>query len=163
MHIAAAASNVPSELDAYLRSGEDDTRDVDSDFAQYVRRKPKRYYLGGFLSSITHDKIARYVKRRGPTPSYISIWKSKRNVNNVVIRLNVEDNGLADWVLSPTFWPRGVTCRPWLDRNERNKGRYKPPRDSGNMNTTRKQLFGRSDIDDYNPFSPLRDPANLVD
>ena len=163
VHIAAAASNVPSELDAYLRSGEDDTRDVDSDFAQYVRRKPKRYYLGGFLSSITHDKISRYVKKRGPTPSYISIWKSKRNVNNVVIRLNVEDNGLADWVLSPTFWPPGVTCRPWLDRNERNKGRYKPPRDSGNLNANRKQLFGRSDIDDYNPFSPLRDPANLVD
>ena len=164
VHTAATASTCssPSELEAFLRSG-NYMRDADEEFAQYVRRKPKRYYLGGFLSSITHDKISRYVKKRGPTTSFISIWKSKRNLNNAVIRLNLEDDGLADMVLSPSFWPRGVTCRPWLGRNDRNKDRHTLSSDIVNNDRTERPIFGRSDIDDYNPFSPLRDQANCVD
>ena len=87
---------------------------------------------------------------------------SKRNKRDVVIRLNIEDNGSADLVETPTFWPRGVRCRPWLDRNERYH----------NHNTTHRyhrrtpyvpsigHAFGRSDVDDYNPFSPLCDHGN---
>ena len=88
---------------------------------------------------------------------------SKRNLNNAVIRLNLEDDGLADMVLSPSFWPRGVTCRPWLGRNDRNKDRHTPCSDIVNNGRTQRPVFGRSDIDDYDSFSPLRDLANCED
>ena len=55
------------------------------DFVQYEKKTPRRYHLGGFLPSITEDKIARYVNRRGPTVTFVRIWHSKRNKRNVVI------------------------------------------------------------------------------
>ena len=88
--------------------------------------------------------------------TWLRIWSSKCNPNNVIIRINVEDNEYADRLTSPHFWPRGVRCRPWVDRRRVNSDR----RDTNPPNPSR-QLYGRSDIDDYNPFSPLRDPANI--
>ena len=122
-----APSNIPvhtttrtatSDYDDFFRENESTshaTRDDDGDFVQYVKKTPCRYYLGGFLPSITEDKIARYVNRRGPTVTFVRIWHSKRNKRNVVIRLNIEDNASAALVESPAFWPRGVRCRPWLE------------------------------------------------
>ena len=130
--------------------------DNDADFLQYVKKKSKRFYLGGFKPEVTHDIIRTYVKRRGPTVTWLRIWPSKRNPNNVIIRLNVEDNEYADRLTSTHFWPRGVRCRPWVDKRRDNSDR----RDTNPPNPSR-QLYGRSEIDDYNPFSPLRDPANI--
>ena len=165
------ANNSPSELDAFVHRDEYDDEN-DADFAKYVKKKAKRYYLGGFVSSITWEKIARYVNRRGPSVSFIRIWHSRRNARNIVIRLNVEDNEFADLVESPTFWPRGVTCRPWRNRNEenrneRNRNRGTTDRSSlyrewvHSYDPRGRQIYGRSDIDDYNPYSPLRDQVNL--
>ena len=47
--------------------------DDDGDFVQYVKKKPRRYYLGGFLPLITEDKIARYVTSVAPlSRSFVS-------------------------------------------------------------------------------------------
>ena len=135
--------------------------DDDDDFQQFVKKKAKRYYLGGFKPSISRQRIENYVNRRGPTVTWIRIWNSKRRPNNVIIRLNVEDNDRAKLLESATFWPRGVTCRPW----EENRARSKKSRDSEDTSSRSDQLshhiYGRSDIDDYNPFSPLRDYQNI--
>ena len=104
----ANAVNMVEELESFVHNAEE--------FLQYVKRKPKRFYLGGFKPEITHDKIKKYVQRWDPTVTWLCIWPSRRNDNNVVIRLNVEDKEYADWVTSPTFWPRGVRCRPWVDK-----------------------------------------------
>ena len=50
----------------------------------------------------------------------------------------------------------GVICRPWYDRtDDRSRNRR-------NLNQrARYDYYGRSDVDEYNPFSPLRDGANL--
>ena len=168
-----APSNIPvhtttrtatSDYDDFFRENESTshaTRDDDGDFVQYVKKTPRRYYLGGFLPSITEDKIARYVNRRGPTVTFVRIWHSKRNKRNVVIRLNIEDNASAALVESPAFWPRGVRCRPWLDRNERNQVRDATYRQRDSTHKPReRQVFSRSDVDVYNPFAPLRDQDN---
>ena len=66
--------------------------------------------------------------------------------------------------MSSSFWPRGVTCRPWFDRNERNRERNTTSRDTGRGYTNdirSRYMYGRSDIDDYNPYSPLRNRANI--
>ena len=117
----------------------------------------KRFYLGEFKPTVTRQVITSYVSKRGPTVTWVRIWKSKRNATNVVIRLNVEDNYLATLLESRSFWPRGVTCRPSRDRNDR--AAYRKPT-SGYRDETTRNLYGPSDIDDYNPFSPLRDEAN---
>ena len=31
-------------------------------------------------------------------------------------RFYLENNEYADWVTTPTFWPRGVRCRPLADK-----------------------------------------------
>lgn len=129
----------------------------DENFEQYVKKRAKRFYLGGFKPTITRDVIANYVNIRGPTVTWVRIWTSKRNPNNVVIRLNVEDNYLAQLLESRSFWPRGVTCRPWRDRNDRVSNRRAA---LVNRDEITRTLYGRSDIDDFNPYSPLRDDAN---
>ena len=134
----------------------EDFVDNDNDFLQYVKKKPKRFYLGGFRPEVTPDVICKYVKRRGPTVTWLRIWPSKWSPNNVIIRINVEDDEFADRLLSPTFWPRGVRCRPWVDR----RGGYSDRRATNRSNFDR-QLYGRADVDDYNPFSPLRNELNI--
>ena len=54
------AFNSPSELNAFVHRNEYDGEN-DADFSKYVKKKPKRHYLGGFVSSITWEKIARYL------------------------------------------------------------------------------------------------------
>ena len=136
--------------------------DDDDDFVRFVKKRAKRYYLGGFMPTVTRQDIAKYVRKRGPTVTWISIWRSKRNRNNVIIRFNVEDNDRAELLESSSFWPLGVTCRPWRDRNDRTDRSANRGATSGyRRNESRRSTYGRSDIDDYNPYSPLRDGINL--
>ena len=48
------------------RPGVGDVGNDDDNFEQYVKKKAKRFYLGGFLPSITQQAIAKYVTKRGP-------------------------------------------------------------------------------------------------
>ena len=70
----------------------DDDDDDDDGFVQFVKNRSKRYYLGGFKPSITHQRIEKYVNKRRPPVTWVRIWNSKRRPNNAIIRLNVEDN-----------------------------------------------------------------------
>lgn len=141
-----------------------DETDDDNDFSQFIKKRAKRYYLGGFKPTITRQRIENFVSRKGPTVTWVRIWHSRRNPNNVVIRLNVEDNQFAQLLENPAFWPRGVVCRPWLNRNERsNDRRYDAFDQRYDIYSSQplKVVYGRSDVDLYNPFSPLRDESNL--
>lgn len=93
------------------------THDED-DFSQFVRRRTRRFYIGGFLPTITEAMIANYVSKRGPKVTNVTIFRNKR-YNRATIRLNVEDDEKANRLTNDSFfWPRGITCRPWLPRNE---------------------------------------------
>lgn len=80
------------ELGQFVIRNDGFDNDDDGDFVKFVKKRAKRYYLGGFLPTITRHRIELYVNRRGPTVTWIQMWKSKRNSRNMVIRLNVEDN-----------------------------------------------------------------------
>ena len=161
-----------SSLNGHVRSsgpGNDDAVDYDhgnddvedENFQQYIKikKKAKRFFLGGFNTSITEDVISKYVSRRGPTVKWVSIWKSKRDPDNVVIRLNVEDNSNAQQLIEGSgFWPRGVRCRPWRDRRY-NKAASNGNHSSGYRNEALPPAYGGSEIDDYNPYFPLRNEA----
>lgn len=169
-HTSHSASNIPVLItDMTNRSGSGanlsfaETADAlesaiydDDDFLQYVKKKPKRFYLGGFKPGVTPDLIRNFVSKRGPSVTWVRIWHSRRNPNSVVIRLNIEDNNYAECITSPNFWPRGVVCRPWVNKSGNMSGR----RDASRFLYER-QMYGRSDVDEYNPWSPLRDDTNL--
>ena len=73
--------------------------DDGDDFQQFV----KTVLPWGFKPSVSRQRIENYVNRRGPTVTWIRIWNSKRRPNNVIIRLNVEDNDRAKLLESATF------------------------------------------------------------
>lgn len=101
-----------------------DEHDDDGNFDQYVRRRTKRFYLGGFRSSITESKLANYITKRGPKVSKISIFRNRKFPSSVTIRVNVEDDdNVSSMTEDPYFWPKGVICRPWLSQ-----GAYKARR-----------------------------------
>ena len=81
-----------------------------------VRRRSKRFYVGGFRSSITHEELIQYVESKGLIVTWVHIWPSKRS-DRAVIRLNVEVSENCLKITEPGFWPRGVKCRPWLTNN----------------------------------------------
>ena len=64
----------------------------DDDFLQYIKKKPNRFYLGGFKPGVTSDLIRNFVSKRSPSVTWVRIWHSRRNPNSVVIMLNIEDN-----------------------------------------------------------------------
>lgn len=124
----------------------DDTED--DGFTKYVKKRTLRFYLGGFEPTITENLLYRYVESRGPKVTLISIWPSRRNKENVVIRLNVEDNNDSSKLESPYFWPPGIECRPWRSQAEIRQSRSARVR----RYNPATQRYGRSDIDDYNPY-----------
>ncbi len=131
-------------------------------FAKHVRIPPKRYYIGGFKPSITEDKIYRYVTLRGPSVTMVRIFKSKRNQESVVIRLNVEPDVNANLIEQQYFWPQHVVCRPWVNRGSANNRRGYKKRNTTTMNnmgssqsTFRRNVNTFSSlryIDEYNPY-----------
>ncbi len=54
----------------------DDSDDLE--FGDYVRKRTRRFYVGGFKPSITENKIASYVNRRGPTVTKVTIFRNSR-------------------------------------------------------------------------------------
>ncbi|MCU7811906.1 MAG: hypothetical protein KZQ77_11830, partial [Candidatus Thiodiazotropha sp. (ex Notomyrtea botanica)] len=157
------------DLNNYIR---DDVRarddvgdnDNDDDFTGCIRKRALRFYIGGFNSCISRNKIYNYVNKRGVTATFVRIWQSKRAYDSTVIRLNVTDNANATRLLDRNFWPAGVVCHPWKNRAERygadrTMRSYSSKRGYGS--SSGRPTYGRSDLDDYNPYSPLRDIANL--
>ncbi|MES9883124.1 MAG: hypothetical protein ABW185_19845, partial [Sedimenticola sp.] len=131
----------------------------DNDLLAYVRKKPKRFYIGGFKPGITEDVIYRYVQKRGPTPTMVRIFPMRQRYG-VVIRLNVEDDESAHLLDTPQFWPRKIVCRPWLSRGMRESSRYNrrnnPPNDTENQHSV------AHNYGSYNMYEELN-TSNSVD
>lgn len=104
-------------------SAQIDDADKYDGFEQYVQKRSKRFYIGGLLNSITVDKLTRYVTKRGPTVTMVRIFPLKKSKNKVIVRLNVEGDDRSNLLEQRGFWPRGVTCRPWMSRGNLRKHR----------------------------------------
>ena len=87
---------------------EDD--DSDDDFEMHIRRRSKRFYIGGFKPSISQPKLKHYVTRKCVRVTWISIRKFENykheKQNKAVIRLNV-DAGMSYKLLEHGFLPVG--------------------------------------------------------
>jgi hypothetical protein len=76
----------------------------------HTRRKTKKYFVGGYASSVSLEEIASFVNNKGLSVTNIRTFPVRRSPNNVIFRLNVEGNEKADRVLNDGFWPRGIVC-----------------------------------------------------
>jgi len=112
-HIATRVNNQTIESSKTVNVDQYPSIDDEEDFSVHVKRRVKRFYVGGFKSSMTIDKLIRYVERRGVTVTWVKIFPV-RNSTRVTIRLNVEDDDYCEYVLGEQFWPRNVVCRPWV-------------------------------------------------
>ena len=99
------------------RSDDEILDENEEDFSIYVRNRTKRLFVGGFNNSINENKIAQYVRRRGPKVTKVNIFPCRRDVDSVVVQLNVEANADSSLLEMRGFWPRGVFCKPWQTRN----------------------------------------------
>ena len=97
----------------------DNDDDDDDEFTVHVRRRTKRFYVGGFLPSITEAILMRYAKRRGVKLSWVNIRRYESQ-NRAVIRVNV-DSELGYRLVEDGFWPRGIVCRPWYSKGQYNR------------------------------------------
>lgn len=160
-----------SHTDNTIRSRNTQCTDNDEDFLQYVRRRTKRFYVGGFKPNITEAKLAKYVSDKGPTVTKVSIFRNKK-FRSTVVRVNVEDNHMADLLVNdPYFWPEGIQCRPWLSYNGyKNRHNEAPPRQIGqrdqkvnngksrypsHMRYSNRYRNDQYNPADYNPYSTL--------
>ena len=131
-----------------------------TEFSDYIRKRPKSFYIGGFRNSIDENKIYRYVSRRGPKISKVSVYRSKAH-DAAVIRLNVEDDLNVSLLNDPLFWPEGVVCRPWVSRfkSKRNnkRSRFEKHYSTGasRYNADSVQVGSRSELFDINPYDCL--------
>ena len=103
-------------------------------------------------------KLVNYVKNRGLKVTMIRVFPLKYG-RSVIIRLNVEapqSNKLTE----PGFWPRGVTCRPWLSKNSYMK-QFRKVTDNDKCESDNTDLSG--DIVHRNNNNPRRYNSRVVD
>ena len=89
------------------------------EFQEHIVRKTKRFYIGGFKSSIKPYLIEAILKNHGVRMTMIRIFPL-RNSQSVIIRLNVEAPK-SHLLTENGFWPDGITCRPWVTKNRYQK------------------------------------------
>ncbi|MES9880063.1 MAG: hypothetical protein ABW185_04200, partial [Sedimenticola sp.] len=148
-------SNIPTVCNRFPMSNSNIDLD-DEDFEKHVRKRTKRYFVGGFKPSMSEAKLYRYVERRGVSVTTIRIFRQKR-YRGIVIRLNVEANNNASLVEDPYFWPRGVTCRPWVSQY-RYEAQKHVGREGGNGSSWSGETYSRQGqeyphyVDMYNPY-----------
>jgi len=113
---------------------------TDSDFSQYVRRRTRRFFV--------LNRIAAYVRSKGPTITKVSIFCNQRR-KTTVVRVNVEDDKYAELLLFTDFWPRDITCRRWLSQGQYSK--KMAARTDAYTNKNSRHSTGSKMWDNYNP------------
>ena len=146
---ASATGRSGHNLDSSNFNRQDDDAIIDDvEFSEFVQKRTKRFFVCSFKSSITEDKLIKYVERRGLTVTWVNIWTSAKS-GRVTIRLNIEVCKDYRRISKPGFWPKGVTCRPWVTKNAYNNRNntysYNDGRDyhaeHGNYNADRWQQY----------------------
>ena len=98
-----------------IQSDSSDVNGVgEESFVGVERKRIKRLYLGGVREGATEKLISDYMNRKGITPTFVRLMKSKRK-GTIAVRVNVlnDDFELASM---KEFWPMHVYAREWLSK-----------------------------------------------
>ena len=83
------------------------------------RRKHKQFFLSGIAESVNKDQIYSYLSARNITPSNISTFRSKRR-STISAKVSIPLASSSD-VLGENFWPKHVSCKPWVQNERKGK------------------------------------------
>ena len=98
-----------------IQSDSSDVNGVrEESFVGVERKRIKRLYLGGVREGATEKLISDYMNRKGITPTFVRLMKSKRK-GNVAVRVNVLNDDF-ELALKKQFWPMHVYAREWLSK-----------------------------------------------
>ena len=81
----------------------------------------KRFFVSGTADTVTAETILNYLQKKNIHPTHLREFSSGRKGTNSA-KLNV----LASESLTLTendFWPKFVSCKPWLTRGKLDKQR----------------------------------------
>ncbi len=80
------------------------------------RNRVKKFLLSGIAENVKECQIVSYLKQRNITPTYISVFPSKRKgTTSAKIHFRSADCSL---VQQQNFWPQFVNCKIWQSKGE---------------------------------------------
>jgi len=128
------------------------------DFMVPRRKRTKSFCVMGLSRNLNTSILTSTINRKGPTVAIIRIFPSRADEGKVMLRINVNDDGHADEMLSYGFWPSYVSCKRCRARTTRatrpvftDRGRDLPPRFQ-----RKNRSQGHVSIDEYSDrYSPL--------
>lgn len=92
--------------------------DSDDDIFEGVSYKRNaRYYIAGIGPRSSQNGLMNFLRNRGVTVSHCVFFKQKRPGSRRNAKINVALRD-AQTIESPSFWPYGITCRPWLSNRQ---------------------------------------------
>uniref|UniRef100_A0A8W8LUV6 Uncharacterized protein n=1 Tax=Magallana gigas TaxID=29159 RepID=A0A8W8LUV6_MAGGI len=92
------------------------TEDADI-FEGVTRKRNARFYISGISPRSTQLGMINFLKDRGISVSLCVLFKPKREGarRNAKINVSLKD---AFTIESENFWPKGISCRPWLSNKQ---------------------------------------------
>lgn len=111
-------NGIPVRITDRCNNSTETFSDIDSEFVTHIKKRTKRFFLGGFKKSVTNSIISKYITSWGFKVSMIRIFPCKRSPEDVIVRFNIEDTGNLSQLQQLDFWPDGIVCKPWLSRGE---------------------------------------------
>ena len=100
--------NSPIEIQSYYSDVNCESEDL---FVGVERKRIKRLYLGGVREGVTEKLISDYMNKKGITPTFVRLMKSKKGT--VAVRVNVLNEDF-ERALVNEFWPNHVYAREWI-------------------------------------------------
>ena len=80
------------------------------------RTRRKKYFVSGIAENVNENHILSYLREREITPTYISIFRSKRR-GSLSAKVNIP-KAVCSLVEQKGFWPMHVSCKPWKPSNQ---------------------------------------------
>ena len=80
------------------------------------RTRTKKYFVSGIAKNVNENPILSYLREREITPTYISIFRSKRR-GSLSVKINIP-KAVCSLVERKGFWPMYVSCKPWKPSNQ---------------------------------------------
>lgn len=95
---------------------------------QRKRSRIKKFFLSRIGENVKDQDILSYLEKRKVTPTYLSLFKSKRK-GSISAKLHVPANACS-LIENKTFWPKFVQCKLW-----------KPKSSGGKTNSTQEGIL----------------------
>lgn len=78
------------------------------------RNKTKKFLVTGIDENVKESQILSFLKQRNITPTYISIFKSRRR-GTISSKIHVPST-VSYLFQKDDFWPKYISCKPWKSK-----------------------------------------------